>query len=371
LDAPPVVSPSNSQPVAADIAVALAAAPTTAPKLPLPNSSTTPIRLPGQGDPELASFQTAEADPMNLIYLMADQNAPRQVAIPRGVQNTPRSNPTGRAALTADGTRDDGARAGQGAPATRDRNAPRPGGRAAASDAPVATGTPASAGTRGATPAAPRNNSANNPSAGAGQPDGAAAAKIVSSKPAVAEANPAGRPVAPAGEHAPDAVPNAGAAVIRISHPSGGNFDVVIQQSVSREDFPEAVGALSGNPVYTVYLKVGDEREWLLEYCIPGRVATKVSTYQVNIDDPGTVSAPYPVATVIPRNVLAMPHPQHIVLRGRLSTAGIFRDITASDGENPLALELLPLLSQWQFRPAQRDQVPVEVEILLIIPARS
>src|ERR1017187_7933662 len=48
-----------------------------------------------------------------------------------------------------------------------------------------------------------------------------------------------------------------------------GNFDVVILQSVARDDMPDVGGNLSGNPVYTVYLKVGDEREWLLEYCIP------------------------------------------------------------------------------------------------------
>jgi len=52
---------------------------------------------------------------------------------------------------------------------------------------------------------------------------------------------------------------------------------VVILQSVSRDDLPDVGGALSGNPVYTVYLKVGDEREWLLEYCIPGTVNIKNS----------------------------------------------------------------------------------------------
>jgi hypothetical protein len=158
--------------------------------------------------------------------------------------------------------------------------------------------------------------------------------------------------------------------VIRVAHPVNGNFDVVILQSVSRDDLPDVGGTLSGNPVYTVYLKVGDEREWLLEYCIPSNV-TRTSPYQVNIDDSGAVSAPYPVTTVIPKNVVELPHPKHIVLHGLLSAAGVFREITGPDAESPLVREVLPLLREWQFRPALRDRVPVEVEVLLIIPARS
>jgi len=173
------------------------------------------------------------------------------------------------------------------------------------------------------------------------------------------------------GTHVADPAQNSAAAVVRTAHPSNGNFDVVILQSVTRDDLPGGGGTLSGNPVYTVYLSVGDAREWLLEYCIPASVNSRASSYQVNIDDPGAVSAPYPLLTVIPRNAFELPHPQHIVLHGLLSAAGIFHEVKAPDTESALVREVLPLLSQWQFRPALRDKVPVEVEILLIIPPRT
>jgi hypothetical protein len=169
----------------------------------------------------------------------------------------------------------------------------------------------------------------------------------------------------------PDPVQNGSAAVIRTTHPSTGNFDVVILQSVTRDDLPDVGGILSGNPVYTVYLSVGDAREWLLEYCIPASVNSPVGSYRVNVDDPGVVSAPYPLSTVIPRKVFELPHPRDIVLHGRLSAAGILRDVKAPNMENALVREVLPLLSQWQFRPALRDKIPVEVEVLLIIPPQT
>ena len=34
-------------------------------------------------------------------------------------------------------------------------------------------------------------------------------------------------------------------------------------------------------------------------------------------------------------------------------------------------MEILALLNEWQFRPASRDKKAIDVEILLVIPARS
>jgi len=347
LDEPPVLSQPNQQPLAADIPAALAVA-AAAPKLPEPNSSTNPIRMRGKGEAEIASFEAPQSDPLNLIALAANHSAARNVEIPKGLQNSPLSNGGGGTELTT--------------------------GRAA--DAPV----PAHAGRGGAADAP--GHAAQASAADAAQPVGAARARAGGANSAGAERSqaeaqalrtPADRPVAEGSGPVPPPAPAGqdSAAVIRMSHPSNGNFDVVILQSVARDDLPDVGGTLSGNPVYTVYLKVGDEREWLLEYCIPASANSRASTYQVNIDDSGVVSAPYPLATVIPKNVMELPHPRHIVLHGLLSAAGVFRNMVGLDSENPLVREVLPLLSQWQFRPALRDKAPVEVEILLIIPARS
>lgn len=366
LDAPPVLSPSNPQPVTSDIAAVLAPS-QTAPKLPLPNSSTNPIRMPGKGAADLASFEVSQSDPLRLIYLMAETGKPKQVEIPKGLQNTPRARAGGGTEMANGRAPGPVEQSGHSAAELHDREIPGRGGAAtvpgAASGASKAPGRTASA----AGETVPARAAASSAPTGAGQQAVLEAANSPQSKSA-AGANPVNRPAA---ARPPDPVQNNSAAVIRIAHPANGNFDVVILQSVSRDDLPDAGASLSGNPVYTVYLKVGDEREWLLEYCIPASGNTRASTYQVNIDDPGVVSAPYPVATVIPRNVLELQHSKHIALHGLLSTTGVFHNVTAPDMEDPLVREVLPLLNQWQFRPALRDKVPVEVEILLIIPARS
>src|SRR5207248_11550049 len=83
--------------------------------------------------------------------------------------------------------------------------------------------------------------------------------------------NGAGRPGEMTDTRAVVVRPVAPPEVTRIEHPSNGNFDVVIMQSGPRADLPDLGGMLTGNPVYTVYLRVGDQKEWLLEYCVPVR----------------------------------------------------------------------------------------------------
>jgi len=46
-------------------------------------------------------------------------------------------------------------------------------------------------------------------------------------------------------------------------------------------------------------------------------------------------------------------------------------EVKALNMDNALVRDVLSLLTQWQFRPALRNKVPVEVEILLIIPPRN
>ena len=53
---------------------------------------------------------------------------------------------------------------------------------------------------------------------------------------------------------------------LRVLHPNNGVFDVVVVQSSGAEAFPEASAALSGRPIYTVYLQVGAPKEWIMQY---------------------------------------------------------------------------------------------------------
>jgi hypothetical protein len=189
-----------------------------------------------------------------------------------------------------------------------------------------------------------------------GTPQGTAQQSGASVPPLPAKASP---PVAVAPE------------LIRIQHPANGNFDVVITQSLVRDDLPDLSRMLSGSPVYTVYLSVGDLKDWLLEYCAPARENKQVSPYQINVDDAGSVTPPYPISTIIPDSIRAQQTAEPIVLRGLLTAAGSVQVANLSDTGNSLMYQLVALVSQWQFRPALRNNKPIDVEVLLVIPPRE
>jgi hypothetical protein len=132
---------------------------------------------------------------------------------------------------------------------------------------------------------------------------------------------------------------------------------------------PDLGGILSGNPVYSVYLRVGDQKEWLLEYCVPAREVAQNNPYQINLDEAGTITPPYPISTVIPTNLLGQQIGKNIVVHGYLTAAGSFQNIKSRDN-HPFLPQLLTLLNQWQFRPALRNKKPIDVEIVLVIPPR-
>ena len=139
--------------------------------------------------------------------------------------------------------------------------------------------------------------------------------------------------------------------VTRIEHPANGNFDVVIMQSGARDDLPDVSGMLSGNPVYTVFLRVGDQKEWLLEYCVPVRGKVQASPYQVTIEDTGAVTPPYPISTIVPNAVLGQRTGKHIVLHGLLTSGGLLQDVNGPDTNADLFSQLLSALMEWHFGP--------------------
>ena len=150
-----------------------------------------------------------------------------------------------------------------------------------------------------------------------------------------------------------------------------GSFDVVVMQSAGREDALDLGGMLTGNPIYTVYLNVGDQKEWLMQYCVPGRAEKQSSSYQINVDDAGTVTPPYPISTVIPDGARGWPAVPRIVVRGLLTAAGNLQITTPRNAANASVNQLVALVSQWVFRPALRNNKAVEVEFVLVIPPHA
>jgi hypothetical protein len=161
----------------------------------------------------------------------------------------------------------------------------------------------------------------------------------------------------------------AAAAPTRVVHPAGGVFDVVVQ-SGDTEGFPESSGILSGKPVYSAYVRAGGSQDWLLQYCIPAGEDTvaQVSGYVVRLTTGAPLVAPYPRVTMRPP---VKPRPgRHVMVHGYITTEGRFRDLKVLAASAPSEAEMAQaVLDQWEFRPASRDGKPVEVEILLAIPA--
>jgi hypothetical protein len=280
-----------------------------------------PVLIRAVTDPRTASFETVSGQPVNIIALAAERSNARDLTIPKGFQNLP-SSPAG-----------DGERSGS-------ERGDRP--------ASQAVGT------------APQG-AAKAPGSPSRQPVGAT--HQTAAQPSVASV----LPLQPGMPPQPSSVPE----VIRVQHPPNGSFDVVIMQSAVHDDTPDLAGMLTGNTVYTVYLNVGDRKEWLLEYSVAARENKQSSPYQINVDDEGTLTPPYPISSSIPGGLGTLRTAKAMVLRGLLTAAGSLQVTKATDTNSPWMSQLVALVSQWQFRPAFRNNKAIDVEVLLVIPPHS
>jgi hypothetical protein len=157
---------------------------------------------------------------------------------------------------------------------------------------------------------------------------------------------------------------------LRILHPAGGVFDVVVVQTSTSDAFSEGAQALSGRPIYTVYLEVGAPKEWILQYCVPNMSGPVQTGSLVSLGNPDPMSAPYPTVTVRPPEDW-----QHgsgyLLVHGFLDETGHLRDmkiLASQDPQSPTTDALLEYLPYWEFRPAVVDGHPVKVEVILAVP---
>lgn len=353
LAAPPVSAIPNRETMIADINVSMPQLPVPqTPALLLQNSATTPVRLREATESKGASLESAAGEAANIMALGTERRDIRNVEIARGLQNIPNLA------------------AGDSAGTAADHNATTaaPAGRGSASASENASTTTASANSAGASPrpgatggrgGAATSSAASETASGSPSPNSAASA-----------ANPSDHTGTPFTAGATVTRPITPPDVTRIEHPTNGNFDVVVMQSATRDDLPDLGGILTGNPVYSVYLRVGDQKEWLMEYCVPAREVAQNNPYEINLDEAGAITPPFPISTVVPNNLLGQQTGKQIVLHGFLTATGSLQGIKARDN-NPVVTQLLTLLNQWQFRPALRNKKPIDVEIVLVIPPRG
>ncbi|MCU1248001.1 MAG: hypothetical protein JWQ49_1030 [Edaphobacter sp.] len=153
--------------------------------------------------------------------------------------------------------------------------------------------------------------------------------------------------------------------VVHITLPKDGKFGVVVVGSSLAEDYPETVHLWSGRLAYTVYLRVGVGKNWILQYSLP-RAQEVASTGSASRPD-----APWPYDMTRP-SIDPDANTDAIMVHGFVNTAGRFEQLAVVF---PTALAeakfLLHALQQWQFRPSMQSGQATAVEVLLIIPAET
>jgi len=169
---------------------------------------------------------------------------------------------------------------------------------------------------------------------------------------------PTGTKVAPPEAAPVPSIPGA----TRITQPKDGKFAVVVLGSAASSRYPESAGALSGKVVYSVYLRVGLRKNWILQYCLPKAVG------QGSVIP---VDAPWPFEMMRPDR-WGSSDSDYIIVKGMLTSGGRFEQLAMVFPDDFETKDLLlTSLKGWAFRPASRDGEPTAVEVLLIIPRET
>ena len=147
---------------------------------------------------------------------------------------------------------------------------------------------------------------------------------------------------------------------------SDGIFDVVVLGSPAAGAFPGADGVLQGTLVYTVFLRVGTPRDWILQFCLQKEMENSLSPGKGSLP----LDGPYPLRMLQP-DITFPPDVEYLLVHGIASAAGRFEQLEWVGDPPPDAGtgSILRELERWELRPAKRDGVPIAVEILLLIPA--
>jgi hypothetical protein len=152
--------------------------------------------------------------------------------------------------------------------------------------------------------------------------------------------------------------------VVHIMLPKDGKYGVVVVGSSLAEDYPETVNMWRDRLAYTVYLRVGVAKNWILQYSIPrAQVAAGASAIRPD--------APWPYDITRP-SIDANANTDAIMVHGFVNAAGRFEQLAVVfPTELAEAKFLLRALQQWQFRPAMQNGQATTVEVLLIIPDQT
>ena len=152
------------------------------------------------------------------------------------------------------------------------------------------------------------------------------------------------------------------ASMTEIRQPIDGQFGAVVVGSSLAERYPETMQLWAGRLAYTVYLHVGLEKNWILQYAVV-RDAPSAS------DDATQPNAPWPYLMERPHLAPGDFNSDAVMVHGRLNTSGHFEALAVVfPTDFSQAQFVLSALRQWRFRPARQAGKIIAVEVLLIIP---
>jgi len=148
-----------------------------------------------------------------------------------------------------------------------------------------------------------------------------------------------------------------------ISLPRDGTFSAVIVGNSLEDQYPEIGDVWKGRMAYTVYLHVGLEKSWILQYA-PTRASDAAGAGAIV-----RLDAPWPYSIVRPNLPADAITTDALMVHGYVNNAGRFETLSiVFPTQFPLAQFVLDSLARWQFRPASENGQIAKVEVLLIIP---
>lgn len=157
---------------------------------------------------------------------------------------------------------------------------------------------------------------------------------------------------------------NDNGAVTRINVPKNGQYGVVVVGSSLDEQYPETQDVWKGRLAYSVYLHVGLEKSWILQYSLP-RAADSASAGSAHL------SAPWPFYIVRPNLNPDDADSDAVMVHGFVDESGHFEKLSVvfpTDLGYAREQLVLGALQQWQFRAGTNDGQVAKLEVLLIIP---
>jgi hypothetical protein len=151
--------------------------------------------------------------------------------------------------------------------------------------------------------------------------------------------------------------------VAQITVPKEGRFGAVVVGNTLEGEFPEIGNIWNTRVAYTVYLHVGLDKSWIMQYSLPRMVEAHTSGQVAQLD------APWPYSIVRPNLAAGSINGDALMVHGYVNQRGRFEGLSiAFPPDFSEGKFVLNALQQWEFRPAKQNGLAAKVEILLIIP---